>query len=92
MGQEIVRSILVAISAEVGAKLEKYVTKLVAQGRYNSKSEVVREGLRLVQERETRFATLDAAIKRGLADVEAGRLIPAEEVFTRLKAKYRAMR
>ncbi len=81
-----------AISAEVGAKLEKYVAKLVDSGRYNSKSEVVREGIRLVQEREQKLAALDASIARGLADADAGRLIPAEDVFAQLKAKYRAMK
>jgi antitoxin ParD1/3/4 len=80
-----------AISAEVGAKLEKYVAKLVDSGRYNSKSEVVREGIRLVQEREQKLAALDASIARGLADADAGRLIPAEDVFAQLKAKYSAM-
>jgi antitoxin ParD1/3/4 len=81
-----------AISAEVGAKLEKYVAKLVDSGRYNSKSEVVREGIRLVQEREQKLAALDASIARGLADVDAGRLIPAKDVFAQLKAKYSAMK
>lgn len=80
-----------AISADVGAKLEKYVTKLVAQGRYNSKSEVVREGIRLVQERESKLAALDAAIERGLEDVRQGRIVPAEVVFDRLEAKYAKM-
>jgi antitoxin ParD1/3/4 len=81
-----------AISAEVGAKLEKYVAKLVDSGRYNSKSEVVREGIRLVQEREQKLAALDASIARGLADADAGRLIPAKDAFTQLKAKYSAMK
>jgi antitoxin ParD1/3/4 len=80
-----------ANSVELGAKLEKVVAGLVKRGRYNSKSEVLREGVRLVQEREKRLAALHAAIREGLADAEAGRLIPAEEVFGRLKAKYRAM-
>lgn len=39
------------ISADLGKTLEKFVTKLVATGRYNSKSEVLREGVRLIQER-----------------------------------------
>jgi antitoxin ParD1/3/4 len=80
----------VAISADLGDALEAFVTKLVATGRYNSKSEVLREGVRLVQEREARLATLDAAITRGLADADAGRVKPASEVFDRLEAKYRA--
>jgi antitoxin ParD1/3/4 len=79
-----------AISADLGDALESFVTKLVATGRYNSKSEVLREGVRLVQEREARLATLDAAIARGLADADAGRVRPAGEVFDRLEAKYRA--
>ena len=79
------------ISADLGHPLESFVAKLVESGRYNSKSEVLREGVRLVQEREARLAALDASIERGLADVEAGRTTPAEEVFDRLEAKYRAM-
>jgi antitoxin ParD1/3/4 len=79
-----------AISADLGDYLENYVTKLVTSGRYNSKSEVLREGIRLLQERETRLATLEAALARGIADADAGRVKPAEEVFARLEAKYKA--
>ncbi len=79
-----------AISADLGTHLETYVNELVTKGRYNSKSEVLREGVRLVQEREARLAALDTAIARGLADAEAGRLRPADEVFDRLEAKYKA--
>lgn len=79
------------VSVELGEVLENYVNSLVRSGRYNSKSEVLREGIRLVQERETRLAALDAAIAKGLADVEAGRVKPAAEVFDRLEAKYSAM-
>jgi len=78
------------ISADLGRQLETFVSKLVETGRYNSKSEVLREGVRLIQERERRLAALDAAIARGLADAEAGRTKPAEEVFGRLEQKYRA--
>ncbi len=80
-----------AISADLGAKLEAVVEDLVKNGRYNSKSEVLREGVRLVQEREAALAELDAALDQGLADVLAGRTRPAEEVFAELRAKYQAM-
>jgi antitoxin ParD1/3/4 len=80
-----------AISAELGPKLEKYVERLVAKGRYNSKSEVIREGIRLVQEREKRLAALDAKIEEGMKDIREGNTIPTEEVFARLEAKYSAM-
>lgn len=79
------------ISADLGPQLEALVAKLVETGRYNSKSEVLREGVRLIQDRETRLAALDASIARGVADAEAGRSRPAEEAFDRLEAKYRAM-
>ncbi|GGA85603.1 addiction module antitoxin [Brucella endophytica] len=79
------------ISADLGKQLESYIQELVDTGRYGSKSEVLREGVRLVQEREARLAALDASIMRGLADIKAGRTVPADEVFDRLQAKYRAM-
>jgi antitoxin ParD1/3/4 len=78
-------------SVNLGNKLEAFVTKLVASGRYNSKSEVLREGLRLLHEREARLATLDAALARGIADADAGRVTPAEQVFAKLRARYRSM-
>jgi antitoxin ParD1/3/4 len=78
------------ISADLGRQLEDYISQLVASGRYNSKSEVLREGVRLVQERETRLAALDASITRGLADSDTGRTSPADQVFERLKRKYRS--
>ena len=80
-----------AISADLGTTLETYVETLVEKGRYGSKSEVIREGIRLVQERESRLAALDAALELGLADVREGRTYPIEEVFDRLEAKYSAM-
>lgn len=76
------------ISADLGNTLENFVSELVKSGRYNSKSEVLREGVRLVQEREARLATLDAALARGIADADAGRAKPAASVFDRLEAKY----
>lgn len=79
------------ISADLGTQLESFVTKLVETGRYNSKSEVLREGIRLIQEREARLAVLDQALARGLADADAGRVKPAGDVFARLEAKYQAM-
>ena len=80
-----------AISAELGENLEKVVTDLVENGRYNSKSEVLREGVRLVQEREAQLRAFQEKIQLGLDDVAAGRVKPIDEVFDRLIAKYEAM-
>jgi antitoxin ParD1/3/4 len=80
-----------ARSVDLGDKLENFVTSLVATGRYASEDQVLREGVRLIQERETRLAALDEAIAKGLAAADAGDSKPAAEVFDRLEAKYRAM-
>ena len=80
-----------ASTVDLGPKLERFIANLVKSGRYNSRSEVLREGVRIIQERETKLAALDTAIARGLADSAAGRVKNADEVFDRLKAKYREM-
>jgi antitoxin ParD1/3/4 len=79
-----------AMSADLGKALEKFVTTLVATGRYHSKSEVLREGVRLIQERETRLAALDASIARGVADADMGRVKSTSEVFDSLESRLRA--
>ncbi|MFQ0812471.1 addiction module antitoxin [Brucella anthropi] len=79
------------ISADLGKQLESYIQNLVDTGRYGSKSEVLREGVRLVQEREMRLAALDASITRGIADADAGRTHGSEEVFGALRKRYKAM-
>jgi antitoxin ParD1/3/4 len=79
------------ISADLGSKLEEFVTSLVTTGRYNSKSEVLREGVRLVQDREARLAAFDAAIMEGVREADAGLGTPIKEVGEQLARKYRAM-
>lgn len=76
------------ISADLGPQLESFVSKMVETGRYNSKSEVLREGIRLIQEREARLAVLDQALARGMSDEESGRAKPLADVFARLERKY----
>ena len=53
------------------------VDTLVQTGRYQNASEVLREGLRLVQQRErtytARLEALRDAVAVGVADIEAGR-------------------
>ena len=78
-----------AISADLGEKLEAVVNDLVANGRYNSKSEVLREGVRLVQEREAALVQLQEALEEGVKASLEGRTKPLEEVRDRLIAKYR---
>lgn len=57
--------------------LADLVTKLVESGRYQNASEVIREGLRLVEskaaEDELRLKAIREAVNAGVADIEAGR-------------------
>ncbi len=40
---------------------------------------------------ERRLAALDAALRKGISEADSGRVKPAEDVFRRLVAKYKAM-
>lgn len=55
----------------------EFVEELVRSGRYQNASEVLREGLRLIEHREredaAKLAAMTAAADQGWADVAAGR-------------------
>jgi antitoxin ParD1/3/4 len=63
----------------------------LSSGRYNNASEVLRDALRLMEDRERRLAALDSAIAHGVADIDAGRVSSAEDVFVALDARYARM-
>jgi antitoxin ParD1/3/4 len=56
---------------------EKFINSLVASGKYQNASEVLREGLRLVEARDAehraRLKALRDAVKLGIDDIEAAR-------------------
>lgn len=78
-------------SYTLGKHFEEFVEAQLATGRYNNASEVVQDALRLMEDREQRLAALDAAIERGMADIGAGRVHDAEDVFVELKDRYSRM-
>ena len=80
-----------ASSVDLGNQLESFVGQLVKTGRYNSRSEILREGVRLIHERETRLAALDASIARGVADADSGRVIDIDAAAATLDARYAGM-
>lgn len=64
------------MNVSVGDRWERFVESIVKGGRYGSASEVVREGLRLVEEREAKLRALQETLDRSIA--EGGEISDAE--------------
>ncbi|MBM4285917.1 MAG: type II toxin-antitoxin system ParD family antitoxin [Deltaproteobacteria bacterium] len=76
-------------SYAIGPHFERFVKEQVESGRYSSASEVIRDALRLLEEREEwRAAQLQILREQVQEGVHSGPGVPAEEVFSRLAAKY----
>ena len=58
-------------SVVLGERYDTFIARLIQDGRYASASEVLREGLRLVEERERKFDVVRQAAERGDADAQA---------------------
>lgn len=76
-------------SVALGQHFENFIREQLQSGRFNNASEVVRAGLRLLEEHEQRHRAELQALR---ADIAAGKASgtpkPAEAVFSRLEAKY----
>ena len=55
------------MNVSIGERWEDFVAAAVKSGRYGSASEVVREGLRLVEEREARLNALRETLRDAIA-------------------------
>lgn len=81
----------VTLNVSLTPELEHFVSSKVASGRYQSASEVVREGLRLLEQREvTKQAALEEVRRKiavGLEQADRGELFDGEEVFRELLEK-----
>jgi len=72
-------------------ELEQLVQNKVRSGRYNSASEVVREALRLMEERDLRKEEIRKRIDKALESQRLGKLVDGEAVFDRLEAELDAL-
>ena len=75
-------------------ELEKYVSSKVESGMYHTASEVIREGLRLLKEKEElhqrKLSDLRAAIQEGIDQADRGRVSPFnEQTLKEVKARGR---
>jgi antitoxin ParD1/3/4 len=72
-------------------ELARLVEEQVASGRYTSASEVVREALRLLADkdrlRETRVSAVRQQVARGLGSARAGRFEDGDAVIAKLNAR-----
>lgn len=79
------------MNVSIGTRWEGFVEAIVKTGRYGSASEVVREGLRLVEEREAKLQalrdTLNASIERGGAHSAEEVRAHLDEVMEELAAQ-----
>src|SRR5271163_243763 len=67
--------------------MEKFVRRKVAVGEYETASEVVREALRLLRQRDEVWrADVRSKIKQGMDSIRAGRTIPAADVKAEMAA------
>jgi len=70
-------------------ELERLVSEKVQTGRYATASEVIREGLRLLEEqdqlKQRRLAEVRQKIDRGLEQLDRGQGVPGEEARARLR-------
>ena len=76
-------------SVALSPHFESFVKEQVSTGRFNNVSEVVRAGLRLLEDQEQaqalKLQELRAAIQAGAA---SGKGLDAEQVFEQLERKY----
>lgn len=72
-------------------ELEKFVTQKVESGLYQSASEVIREGLRLLDDhdrlRELHLSEVRKKIQIGLDQLDRGEGIPGDQASAQMKQK-----
>ena len=71
------------MTTEIPSGLLPFVQRMVAAKRFLNEGDVVAEGLRLLQARET----LREEVTKGLEQLDAGYGIPSEQVYARVEQR-----
>jgi antitoxin ParD1/3/4 len=66
---------MASTSLSLGDHWETFIRKEVASGRYGSASEVVRDGLRALEERSARLEALRSHLAEGAAQADRGEFV-----------------
>jgi antitoxin ParD1/3/4 len=84
-------SYVVRMNVNLGTVFDKFIAELLKSGLYQSQSEVVREGLRLLKEREElknlRLAELRREIAIGSEQADRGEFVDGEETFAEIRRR-----
>ncbi len=73
------------MNTEIPSDLLPFVQRMVAERRFLNEGDVLAEGLRLLQARET----LSEEVKSGFDQLDGGMGIPAEDVYAGAEARIR---
>ena len=65
-------------------ELERFAREVVAEGRYNNVSEVVRQGLRMLQDAEERRRAFNASLDAAVAESERDGYYSADQVLAEM--------
>lgn len=78
-------------SVALSSHFESFVRAQVESGRFNNASEVVRAGLRLLEDQQQHAELQRDAVRAAIAaGLSSGAPVAAEPLFEQLEAKYRA--
>lgn len=79
------------MNVHLGPIFDQFVADLLKSGHYQTQSEVLREGLRLLKEREEmkqlRLAELRKEIAAGIEEADRGEFVDGPEVFAKVRQR-----
>ena len=80
-----------SMNVNLGTVFDQFVADLLKTGHYQSQSEILREGLRLLKEREElkqlRLAEPRKEIARGSAEADHGEFVDGEKTFAEIRKR-----